>query len=140
MARPTLAPIRRPLQVTWRIEIVAQRVQPIVSRRLFRLRREGIGVRADLNVHPQPFKRFPRRINRRADHFRLAAVEQQRLDAQLNRHCRRLGHWLARTQTRHFVDVFILQGKRQPERLAVLRQTGVYRSRLNDRALGFRQP
>ncbi len=104
------------------------------------MRRKRVGIRADIDRDAETLKGCARRVDGRANHFGLTAIEQQGFDAEFSRHRSRFGYRLTGAQAWHFIGVFILEGERQPERFTVLRQPGVNGPRLDNRTLGFRQP
>ncbi|RML82300.1 hypothetical protein APX70_02849 [Pseudomonas syringae pv. maculicola] len=71
-----LDPVRGPLLITLRVKVFAQFIQTIVGLGVLGLRRERIGVCTNGDVNVQGVEHLTRRINRSADHFWLAAIEQ----------------------------------------------------------------
>ncbi|MNN02894.1 hypothetical protein D3C81_1155660 [compost metagenome] len=135
-----MPPVTGPAQVARWVEVFAQLIEAIVGSGVLGLRREGIGIGADGDLHAQALERLTRHIQRRADHLGLAAVEQQCTDTQPSNRFGRLGDRLPGTQPRHVDGTFVLQCERYPERSTVLRQLRANGPDFLDRALGFCQP
>jgi len=87
-----LTPVLRPAQVARWVEVIAQLVEAVVGGGILGLRREGVGVGTDGDISTQALEYRTGGVDGGADHFWLAAVEQQRSHAQLRDRFGGLGH------------------------------------------------